>query len=411
MNPPETAPPPRETPHLFAAVIALAVTAVLIGVGQFWGARIERRFIHALAPETFPLKNQGIALQKRALRERDILPLYGSSELIKPIPDKAGLFFQNEPTGFEVSPVGKAGTTSLILLQKLAALGGDLRGKKVAVSISPGWFFVEVINPRYYDGNFSLLAASETIFGHRLSLNLKRDAARRMLQFPRTLEKSALLETALHDLTADTAFSRAVYHTMQPLGWAQNIILRLQDHFETIVYITGQQRLGKITQPNEEAPGWPPNWEALLAQVEAQHDETADREEGAVAEAGPGVEDQALIAGGDRAFVEKMQRAREWTDFELLLRGLKELGAKPLLLSMPINGRFYDRAGVSRVAREGYYARLHELARRYDLPLMAFEDRDEDPGFLMGHHDHLSRKGWMYYNKTLDDFFHNRPRG
>jgi poly-D-alanine transfer protein DltD len=33
----------------------------------------------------------------------------------------------------------------------------------------------------------------------------------------------------------------------------------------------------------------------------------------------------------------------------------------------------------------------------------------EDPDFLVDHHDHLSAKGWMYYNRALDEFFHTDP--
>ena len=38
-----------------------------------------------------------------------------------------------------------------------------------------------------------------------------------------------------------------------------------------------------------------------------------------------------------------------------LLRGLNELGARPLLLSMPIHGGWYDYLGVTYTARRAYY--------------------------------------------------------
>jgi poly-D-alanine transfer protein DltD len=42
-----------------------------------------------------------------------VLPLYGSSELITPVRERAGVFFRSAPTGFQSSPVGKVGTTQL----------------------------------------------------------------------------------------------------------------------------------------------------------------------------------------------------------------------------------------------------------------------------------------------------------
>ena len=103
-----------------------------------------------------------------------------------------------------------------------------------------------------------------------------------------------------------------------------------------------------------------------------------------------------------------MNTAPGWVDLELLLRTLASVHARPLLLSMPIDGQFYDRAGVSRSAREGYYDKLRVLAQRYNVPLIEFRDHDDDPAFLLRHTDHLTAKGWIFYNRALDDFFHGR---
>ena len=73
---------------------------------------------------------------------------------------------------------------------------------------------------------------------------------------------------------------------------------------------------------------------------------------------------------------------------------------------------FTTRNGVSRSARETYYARLRALVQRYHFALVEFDGHDEDPAFLYRHQSHLTAKGWVYYNRALDDFFHGRaPRG
>jgi len=96
---------------------------------------------------------------------------------------------------------------------------------------------------------------------------------------------------------------------------------------------------------------------------------------------------------------------------ELLLRALADVHARPLLLSMPIAGDFYDHAGVSRSARDAYYTKLRALVQRYHFPVAEFEEHDEDPAFLIRHQSHLTAKGWVYYDRALDDFFHGRlPR-
>ena len=103
-----------------------------------------------------------------------------------------------------------------------------------------------------------------------------------------------------------------------------------------------------------------------------------------------------------------MDAAPGWIDLELLLRVLARIQARPLLLSMPIAGQSYDQKGVSRKARESYYKRMRAVAQRYQFPLVEFEDHDNDSAFLDSQEDHLTGKGWMFYDRVLDDFFHGR---
>jgi D-alanine transfer protein len=106
-----------------------------------------------------------------------------------------------------------------------------------------------------------------------------------------------------------------------------------------------------------------------------------------------------------------MDASPGWIDFELLLRTLARVHAQPLVLSMPLAGDFLDERGISRSARENYYAKLRALVERYHFPLVEFKAHDEDPTFLYLRKSHLTAKGWIYYDRALDDFFQGRaPR-
>src|SRR5438034_4454587 len=151
---------PSFTPHLSSALIACALTAAILWGGRLLAVYLEERTIHSTAPRDFFFKNQGLAFQRAAARAPDIMLLYGSSELIDPIPNRASDFFSSGSSGFEVCPVGNASATALIMLQKLGALGSNLRDRKVVILLSPSWFFKPAVNPYRYAGNFSLPAAS-----------------------------------------------------------------------------------------------------------------------------------------------------------------------------------------------------------------------------------------------------------
>jgi D-alanine transfer protein len=375
-------------PHLSSALIACALTAVILCGGRLLAIYLEERTIHSTAPRDFFIKNQGLVFERAAARAPDILLLYGSSELIDPIPNRASDFFRKEPTGFEVCPVGKGGTTSLIILQKLGALGSDLHGRKVAVLLSASSFLTPAERPEFYAGNFSLPAACGTLFGNALDLNLKSEIAKRMLQFPDTLGKDGLLRVAADCLASGRPLDHVILMAIWPLGKLQNIMFDLQDHFEALVYILGRGR------PI-------PNW---LRPLGSHRMQTLKTRSGESWETWTAESFDAIHPARDAEFRARVAAAGEWTDLELLFRTFTELKARPLILSTPIDA--YAARGVSRSAREVYYDRMRELAGRYHFPLVEFEDHDADPSFLIAHREHPTPKGWIYYDRVLDRFFH-----
>src|SRR5438552_11741463 len=193
----------KEMPHFFAGLIALGLAAAVLFGGQMVVIHLEHSTIPSTTPDLFLLKNQGLAFQRAAARAADVLPIYGSSELlVTAVPEKGNIFFRTAPTGFQLSPVGGGGANILIMLQKVGALGSALRGKKVAFSLSPGWFCTAKPSSKGYRGNFSPMAATEMVFGTALDFGLKRDIAARMLEFPETLEQRPFLEFALKRLAS-----------------------------------------------------------------------------------------------------------------------------------------------------------------------------------------------------------------
>jgi D-alanine transfer protein len=396
------------TPHLFSGVIAVGIAAIILFAGRMIAIHLEHKALHTVAPREFQLKNQGLAFQHAAAQARDVLPLYGSSELLTRLPERAGVFFRNAPTGFQASPVGKVGTTPVIMLQELAALGGDLREKKIAVSLSAVWFVSDI--PQYsYEANFSLCTASEMVFGSAIDFDLKRDIASRMLQFPRTMEKNPLLAFALSRLASGGPLDRLVFSALWPLGKLQNMILDLQDHFAAVSYILYGPKSGASRHPQIL------DWPSLIAKAS----ETASANEKQKV-MGLGTDNQKAARRSDAWFLQNLNRSKQWRDLELLLRVLTKIHARPLLLSMPMDGQFYDEVGISRSVRKCYYDKMRALAERYNFAVVEFEQHDEDLTFLDHRAQqikpvaspHLTAKGWMFYDHVLDDFFHGRvPRG
>jgi len=391
----------KEVPHLFAGLIALGLAAIVLFAAERILIHLEHATIGSTAPDAFALKNQGLVFQRAAAHAPNVLPIYGSSELLVPAaPERGNIFFRTAPTGFQLSPVGSGGANPLIMLQKVGSVGSDLRGKKVAISLSPGWFFTAKPSWQEYKGNFSSMAATEMVFGTALDFDLKRSIALRMLECPSTLEKSPLLEFALTRLASGSWLDRIALCALWPAGKLQTGLLESEDQLAALNHIRHQIKPAPRLHP--ETVDWP----QLIAKVS----KTKPADAGELQQASrfgrqitPGSRDTGFRSGVDAS--------PAWIDLELLLRALAQVHARPLILSMPIAGDFYDHAGVSRSAREAYYTKLRALVQRYHFAVTEFEGYDEDPAFLIRHQSHLTAKGWVYYDRALDDFFHGRlPR-
>jgi D-alanine transfer protein len=384
--------PQTAKPHMFAAVIVIGLTVATLFAGRAVAIQRERSAVTAFASDLFPLKIHGLALQRAACQAPDVLPVYGSSEMGGPPYWTAGDFFRNAPTGFQVSALGKPGATTLILLQKIGALDRELRGKKVAVSFSSNWF-LGAPNPYWYAGNFSRFAPSQLIFDSALDFHLKHDIAARMVEYPQTLDRTPLLGFAVRCLASDRWLDQIGFWAAAPLGKLENVMWDLQDHFAALSELRGEKN-PPPRQPQKL------DWSSLMVQAEqaAKRDQRGDPSFGSPGEHfDPGSRDAWFHA--------LMEKSAAWTDLELLLRILQEIHARPLLLAMPLSGPYWNPRGVSRQARQFYYDRFRTLARRYHAKLAEFPDYDNDPDIL---NPHLTAKGWILFDRAIDDFVHNR---
>lgn len=401
-----TAPKPSSSlSHLRAVAIAMALAAVGVTIGLDWCSSIEGRYIHALAPEFSEEKLQGAVLQREAFRQPNLLMMYGSSELAKEMPNNPVQFFKDYPTGFTVFPVGKPGATSLNILQKLAAVGSEVRGRKLVYSISPGWFLAEETDVTYYEGNFSTMQAMALVFSNQLSLDLKRDIAGRMLEFPTTTDNTWLLDFGVRRLVGNSRLDRALYSAIAPLGKLQNAIGRGQDHLEAALHILDEdEKLNPTTKTVLRVLNWA---DILKGAGKAANAKALSAKQSEVAKRRLMV-DRTKAVERAKNFRIGLEKSDEWTDFKLLLRTCQELGAKPLFLCMPLEDIRLEVYGLDKESRQGFVDRLQSMAGEFKYPLMLFRDHENDPAFLYDFQDHLSGEGWLFYNKALDDFFHGR---
>ena len=368
-----------------------------------------------------PVKLTGNVLAAAAFRRRDFLVIYGSSELDHDAENRPDVFFEKRPTDFAAFPIGKAGNTCLVMAVKLAALGADLRGKKVVVILSPSWFLHDA-DPEAVAANLRPLQLGAVAFGGGPDPGLKRDLARRLTAFPELLKKEPLVGAALGDLAEDSWVSRMGLAVLTPPGWAQRFLWERLEFWAVLrdLPVGGESRRLRQKEARKAAlppPDGPPDWGRLAAAAE-RHDRALgdaspysvgvlEREEKVPDGKGEKSANEAVLRERDADFLARLARSSEWTDLGLLLRVLRAEGARAFIVSQPFNGRYRDPGGNTPAARRVYYERLERTGQAAGFAVRDFAEDEEDRTFF-NDAGHPSAKGWIFYDRALDEFYHGR---
>ena len=419
---PEPSPSGSHHRPAFAAVgtILLALFAAHGLVGCLLPAHLAD-----FASHESPVRLTGNQLQTLAFQTPGELPIYGSSELDHHSPNRPDIFFRNRPTGFSVFPVGRAGTSSLVLLQKLAAAGRVARGKKIVVFLSASWFAKEEMAKNAALVNLAAPQLGEWIFSSPLRRGLKGRIARRMEAYPDTLKDQGLLTEATHLLADPTPGGRLLFASLVPLGKLQNALFAsLEDvvlldemvHYEQPPHAPRHPHSGKHgidpqpLTPTEPLATGEPDWDFLAREAEAKD---AARNDGnrysattRFATKTPTGDKIRMAAPGskDQEFHERLPYSMEWTDLVLLMDVMKALKVKGMFLSQPFNGVYTDFGGVDARARHAYYRRLARMVASYGIPIADFSEHEDDRMFF-NDSNHPSGKGWVYYDRAIDHFY------
>jgi D-alanine transfer protein len=399
----------KRAPHLFAGLAAVLVSLVTAVGFTFYSQSAELNYVNALVPLNLDQTLHGLAIQRAGLQKPDLLPMLGSSEVtLLDNEYQADKFFKTYPTGFTVLQIANLGASSITMAQDLAALGADLKGKKVVISFSPATFTMSQLSPDYYAGNYSRLHVYETLFSPYLDSNLKAVIAKRMMDFPDTYKNDPFLNFVLLQLTSESRISRALYYLSWPLGEIQSQVMQLQDHEIVISYI----HANKI-DPNVPHETQVIDWDSTLAKALAEQKLNTNTNSFGIENdkwrTYEGMLTHPMPPGSDdKRFINHVLTHGEWADLDILLQVLHQLGAQPLILSRPMNVHVWEAKGVSEQAQNTYYEKLTSTVAPYHFTLVDYQQYGADIYFSIDKGAHTSREGWIYVDQTLDDFFHGR---
>jgi D-alanine transfer protein len=394
--------------NITACFFSLLIIGGVVFLGQLYITSLIQSKINDLAPTHPKLNKTGIALQKAAFTTTNLLPIYGESEVLMEDNEmQPSVFFKAYPTGFTTYENGIPGYGSILEAQSLSGLGKVISNKKVVISFTPAQFFKErSLSKDNYNELFSKLHANEFIFSTHLSVETKKLGAKRMIDYPSTLKKETLLKYGVESLAQNTTLGLLKYYVIFPLGWANTKIIELQDEYNAYSYI----RTHKLAHLNTMSKNENIDWGKIINDKKEQQAKKHFNNP-----YGINVKywdshypdfKKKQIGSEDEVFLEALEKDKEWVDFDILLRVLKDLNAKPLLLGRPLKGQFYNATGISDKALSEYYTKLDKAAYKYSFTIRDSREFQNDIYFGVDPAPHTSREGWAYIDKILNDFYH-----
>ncbi|MEH7749561.1 D-alanyl-lipoteichoic acid biosynthesis protein DltD, partial [Neobacillus drentensis] len=95
--------------------------------------------------------------------------------------------------------------------------------------------------------------------------------------------------------------------------------------------------------------------------------------------------------------------SKQYQDLQLVLDVLKEAGAKPLFVSVPVNGYWSDYTGFPAKGRTDYYVKVKKQVEKNGFPVLDLSSHEYDKYFFKDT-IHLGYKGWVSVDKGILQF-------
>ncbi|HEY8891883.1 MAG TPA: D-alanyl-lipoteichoic acid biosynthesis protein DltD [Clostridium sp.] len=389
-------------------IIAFACS-IIISIGflfcyqSYFEGFITKKYYDQFGENLTEHKFKSIILQSMGARQGDNLLMFGSSEFehttgysTQPIK-----FFKGKKDGFQVNLIGSAGYRCLVHAADFGALGKELTGQKVVFELSPQWFLKKGIDGNTLEAKSSELQIYGFLFNKDISLNTKQEFSKRIISinYQKSDKNFAIMKEFCSSYSDKGLISTSKRYLLTPYFWIRYELLILKDDINSNNYLKPQY--AKYIKPRHTNINW--NVELKKATKIAKSKSNNNRF---------GIDNIAY----NHSFKTNLQKTKgsmkkdsykvspEYEDFKLLLDVCRDEGIKPLILNIPVNGKWYDYAGFNKSDRLAYYKKIDTMVNSYGFQVADLSKHENEKYFLMDS-SHLGWKGWVYVNENISKYY------
>ncbi|ETT88333.1 D-alanyl-lipoteichoic acid biosynthesis protein DltD [Viridibacillus sp. FSL R5-0477] len=380
-------------------IIAVILFLVFLFIPNKWlGFLISDKDVEHSKTALNPLMFQGEYFQNRLLQEPNMFPIYGSSELNRFDPFHPYNYFKANDEGFTTYLHGRGGTQSIHHFLNFAEQEGNLKNKKLVFIISPQWFTETGVDDFHFSPNYSMLQSYDLALNNKMDPQLKKKAMERLLQFD-SVQRDFVLSTIYENEVTDGVKYPIKAALAKPVALINKKLMEKKDLYYSIM----AEPLEKLHANPEMVAG------KSFEQLKKHADEYGSQR---ITTNDLSINDKyykkkiefKLDELKDFRKHESYTESPEYEDFQMVLDVLKDAGAKPMFVSIPVNGKWYDYAGFPKERREEYYAKINKQVQNAGFPLVDFTGYEYEPHFISDT-IHISWKGWVYLDREMADYW------
>lgn len=304
--------------------------------------------------------------------------------------------FNNGNSNYNMILMGAGYLQGVPQAVNVGALQNNIKNGKVVLILSPQWFSESGLTSdaycsRFEEANYieflknaNISAATKTAVSNRMEVLLASD--------PATLQRVKQYNAIY------------LHHSLNPVSyaklWAYEAFINAKTRFELARELDNLEEVGGSLVEAENL-----DFDALKQQAFTVGEEECTNNSFGVYDDYYDTylrEDIEGLKGSKES--ETFAVSPEYDDFRLFLDVCKETGIEPLIISMPVNGRWYDYTKHSKADRNTYYQNIRNICSEYDVKLVDYSDREYELYFLKDVM-HMGWKGWVHLDRDVYSFF------
>ncbi|ADP34364.1 D-alanyl-lipoteichoic acid biosynthesis protein DltD [Bacillus atrophaeus] len=375
-------------------ILAFILFVGAIAVPASWLTRfIPDKRVEESATALNPNMFQGLYLQNKMLEEQKYLPIYGSSELSRLDKFHPSNYFQVNNQGFTPYLIGKGGSQSLIHAINFAAHADQLKGKKLVFIVSPQWFTKHGSDEQHFAPNYSALQGLDLAFNDTIDPAVKKQMMKRMLHYKAVTNDAVLSELYQAMLEGQTW----KVNLLKPAAKSYYSLLQKKDLYYSMAESEGPKR--HVSESVKDKP-----WSVLKQEADKMGEDHSRSNVFHIDDPSYRKLKHKVPKVKNKNKHRTYAKSPEFGDFELMLDILKDAGAEPMFVSIPVNGKWYDYTGFPKNGRTDYYKKVKKQIEAKGFQVADLSGHEYDP-YFMKDTIHIGWKGWVYVDKAIEEFY------